>query len=229
MKRILIILGALVLCANSTLHADAAAEAKMREQLRAVMMQLRTAEAERANLQATQAEKDAKIKELTDQAAAMAKQMGEDKTVADKAIAELRTRLEQRDADIVGLKQNVEKLTGDLKKMTEIANTKEAQRTKLTNDVILLQRQVADQQLKNAEMYKLAVEILDPYEKFSLGEAIVAREPFTGITRVKLQTFFQDYGDKVTDAKIKPAPPADSDPGPKPKIKNAPKEKSSRE
>lgn len=219
MKHIFISLGALVLFANSTLHADAAAETKMREQLRNVMLQLRTAETERANLQAAQAEKDAKIAELTDQAATMAKRAGEDKVVADKAIADLRTRLEQRDADIVGLKQNGEKLAGDLKKVTEIANTKEAQRAKLANDVILLHRQVADQQLKNQQMYKLAAEILDRYEKFSLGEAIVAREPFTGITRVKLQTFFQDYGDKVTDAKIKPAAPADSNPGSKPKIK----------
>jgi len=69
----------------------------------------------------------------------------------------------------------------------------------------MLQRQVADQQLKNAEMYKVAMELLTRFESFSLGEAIRAREPFLGISKVKLQTLFQDTADRITDAKIRPA------------------------
>ena len=52
--------------------------------------------------------------------------------------------------------------------------------------------------------YKTGSEILSRYENFGLGEAIVAREPFVGITRVKLQNLIQEYGDKLADQKIKP-------------------------
>jgi len=37
-----------------------------------------------------------------------------------------------------------------------------------------------------------------------LGEAIGAKEPFVGTTRVKLETYVQDFQDKLTDQKIKP-------------------------
>ncbi len=47
-------------------------------------------------------------------------------------------------------------------------------------------------------------DILTRYEKFGLGDALTAREPFTGITRVKLQSLFEDYQDKLVDQRIKP-------------------------
>jgi hypothetical protein len=45
---------------------------------------------------------------------------------------------------------------------------------------------------------------LTRYEKFGLGQALSAREPFTGITRVKLESQVQDYEDKIADQKVKP-------------------------
>ena len=73
----------------------------------------------------------------------------------------------------------------------------------LAADAIVLTRTVADQKTKNAEMYKLGRDILLRYEKFGLGEALGAREPFVGTTRVKLESFVQDFQDKLTDQKIK--------------------------
>jgi hypothetical protein len=46
------------------------------------------------------------------------------------------------------------------------------------------------------------MEILDRYEKFGLGDAILAREPFTAAKRVKFQNLVQDLSDKLTDARI---------------------------
>jgi hypothetical protein len=53
-------------------------------------------------------------------------------------------------------------------------------------------------------MFKVGSEILTRFEKFGLGTAITAREPFIGLTRVKLQNLMQDYADKLADQKIKP-------------------------
>ena len=72
---------------------------------------------------------------------------------------------------------------------------------------MLLQRRIDDQQMKNAEMYKIAKEILSRYEKFGLGTALTAREPFVGTTKVKLQTLVQDFADKLADQRLKPQAP----------------------
>ena len=82
--------------------------------------------------------------------------------------------------------------------------TQLAERAKLAADVIVLNRTTADQKTKNAEMFKLGREILLRYEKFGLGDVIGAKEPFVGTARVKLETYVQDFQDKLTDQKIKP-------------------------
>jgi hypothetical protein len=181
-----------------------AAENKLRDSLRNTMLQLRASENDKAVLQAAQAESDEKNKALTAQVEALGKQLAADKDAADKSIAALQAKMEERDKLVDSIRNDLGKMTSDLKAMTVIANTKEGQRAKLEQDVILLNRRVADQQTKNAGMFKIANEILQRYERFGLGDALTAREPFTGITRVKLQSLFEDYQDKINDQKIKP-------------------------
>lgn len=182
------------------------AELKMRESLRNTMIQLRTAETERANLQAAQADLDQKNKTLAKQVEALTKQVNDDKAKTDKTTADLVDKVTQRDTEIVQYKGSIEKWKTEFGKLTEVARTKEAERARLEAKSIELDRRVADQQRKNETMYKLGTEILSRYEKFGLGDALTAREPFVGITRVKFQNLIQDYSDKIADQKIKPAP-----------------------
>lgn len=182
-----------------------AAENKLRESLRNTMLQLRNSENDKAVAQAAVAEAEDKNKALTEQVGKIMKQMAADKTAADKAVADLNAKIEQRDGQIAELREAWEKLKVEFKKMTVVAETKEAQRAKLEEQNILLNRRVADQQTKNAGMFRVANEILSRYEKFGLGDALTAREPFTGLTRVKLQSLFEEYRDQLTDQRIKPA------------------------
>jgi hypothetical protein len=181
-----------------------AAEAKLRESLRATMLQLRNAEAERATLQAAQAEMEAKSKMLAEQLETLTKQAAANQTEADRAINELKGKVDERDREIGTLRVSLDKWKGDHQKIAEFARAKEAQRAKLAEQVIGLNHQVADQQRRNLAMYKLGTEILTRYEKFGLGAALTAREPFIGLTRVKFENLIQDYGDKLTDERIKP-------------------------
>jgi hypothetical protein len=200
-------IGAVSLIAMPALQAaDQAggAEAKLRESLRATMLQLRNAETERANLQSAKTELEAKNKELTDQAAAMSKQAAANQAEADKTIADLKAKVDERDREIGGLRVDLEKSKSDHRAVSDLARKKEGQRAQLAEKVIVLERQVADQQQKNAAMHKLGIEILDRYEKFGLGTALTAREPFVGLTRVKFENLIQDYGDKLADERIKP-------------------------
>lgn len=180
------------------------AELKMREALRNTMLQLRTVETEKANLQAANTELTEKNKVSEEKVTALSKQLADDKAAADKAAAELVDKVAQRDTDIVQLKETLEKWKTSHGQILAIAKTKESERAKFESKSIALDRVVADQQRKNETMYKLGTEVLSRYEKFGLGDALLSREQFIGITRVKFENLMQDYADKLTDAKIKP-------------------------
>ncbi|MEI8341117.1 MAG: phage major capsid protein [Verrucomicrobiota bacterium] len=181
----------------SVLHAADAptAETKLREALRNTMLQLRTVETERANLQTTQAEADQKNKDLTARVDALVKQAGEDK----KSLDELNAKISDQDSALARLKADFGKSQDSLKKAADMARTKEAERAKLAGDIILLQRHVADLETRNMALFKLGNEILSRYESFGLGTALTAREPFTGLTRTKLENLVQTYQDKLSD------------------------------
>jgi hypothetical protein len=53
-------------------------------------------------------------------------------------------------------------------------------------------------------LFTVGEEILNRYSKFGFGEALAAREPFTGLTRTKLETLVQGYQDRLLDNVIKP-------------------------
>ena len=78
------------------------------------------------------------------------------------------------------------------------------ERARLASAIIILDRTIANQRSQNIELYKLGREILLRYENFGLGEVIGGKEPFVGTMRVKMETYVQDFQDKLTDQKIKP-------------------------
>src|SRR5207244_3713477 len=77
MNRIVLLFLALAVSLRAADQASPG-ELKMREALRNTMLQLRTAETERANLQAAQAEMDQKNKTLASQVEALTKQIADD-------------------------------------------------------------------------------------------------------------------------------------------------------
>jgi len=170
-------------------------EAKLRETLRNTMLQLRTSQTDLANLQAVQAESDQKIKQLTAKLDSLIRQGAEDK----KNLDELNDKYAGSTAENAKLKATLEQNRESLKQTADLAKAKEEQRTKLADDSILLQRHIAELQHKNRELFKLGNEILSRYEKFGLGTGLTAREPFTGLTRTKLENLVQDYQDKLSD------------------------------
>jgi chromosome segregation ATPase len=167
-------------------------ETKLREALRNTMLQLRSAQNERATLQAAQAESEQKVKTLTAQVDSLTKRA----TAAEKTSADQQAQLSK-------FKEAIQNWETAYKQAIEVGNRKEEARAKLAREAISLQRQVVDQQSRNAAMFRTANEILTRYERFGLGEALAAKEPFVGITRVKLENLVQDYQDKLLDARIK--------------------------
>jgi hypothetical protein len=205
----------LALLAPITVRADDAAQAttesRLRDALRTAMQQLQDAQGQVATLQATQAQSDkdnadlkAKLEALTAQISSLNKQSADDKTAADKVAADLKSQNSDLSAQIAKLNQALAEWEKDDKQYVQLAKDKEAARSQLAVQVIMLQRVIDDRETKNLALYSLGNEILTRYENFGLGDALGAKEPFTGISRVKLQELVQDYKDKISDQRITP-------------------------
>jgi chromosome segregation ATPase len=186
-------------------------EAKLRDNLRNTMLQLRTAQTETANLQAAQAELE---KEKTDLKAQLAELNGKfdgfrkeklvEKEGADKALTEAKAKIGGQETELARLNEAIEKWKKGYAEVLAVAKAKEAERAKLAGELILLQRKVDDREVKNIALFKVGNEILNRYENFGLGDALAAKEPFIGSTRVRMEKLVQDYKDKLLDQKIKP-------------------------
>lgn len=177
---------------------------KLRENLRNTMLQLRELQGQVATAQAVKLQDDAKIKDLGTKLERVTKQSADDKTIADKTIADLRAQVAEQDTRNARQIEALGKWKKSFNELLAKAKEIEAKRAELAQQKILLDRKVADQQRKNWAMYELGKEILHRYEHYGLGDAITAREPFVGLSKVKFETYIQDNGDKLADQKIKP-------------------------
>ena len=207
-----------LLILSASLSAQAAPEVdpsqKLREQLKATILQLRTAQTQAANLQASQAAAEAKSKELeaqiaklTKQNEAVIKEANKDKASAEESIATLNDKLADRDKRIVQFTEALEKWKSGYQKAAEVARTKEDERAKLASEAIVLKRSIADRESKNIALFNTSNEILDRFENYALGKALAAREPFINSTRVKVENLVQGYKDKIVENRISAATP----------------------
>jgi hypothetical protein len=180
------------------------AEARLRDTLRSTVLQLRDAQNQIANLQGTQADSDAKNKALADQLALLKKNSADDKAVSDNAIAGLTAKAADQAAEIEKLRKSLGNWKVACVQTATAASTLRAQGDKLSDEAIVLQRRVDYLEARNMELFKLGNEILGRYADFSLGNALSEKEPFVGVTRVKLENLVQDYQDKLLDQKATP-------------------------
>jgi len=174
-------------------------ETRLRDALRNTMLQLRAVTSDRDNLQAQVTDLQAQNSTLTQQVADLTKKAAAAQDADNKAIAVLKSQVSDQEDSIAGLQHSLDQWKDSQRQAVAIANDTESKRARLAELSIHLQRRVDDQKRKNDEMYKLGMEILDRYEKFGLGEALTAKEPFVGITRTRFETLVQDYEDKLTD------------------------------
>lgn len=208
---------------RSVSSADEATDAelrKLRESLRTLTTQVRSAETERDASKAAQTGLERKNKELTDKLASATKQASSDQAAAEKKISVLTEKTALQEKETAVLLANLEKWTAAFQQVTEFARAKESERASLARRNVEADRLISAQQRKNVALLAIASDILKEYEGFSLGKAIANREPFVRTTRVKMQNLVQDYTDKLYAQRIKPGqtvPPAPpSTPPPKP-------------
>ena len=199
---------------------QSAIEAKLRESLRGAMLQLRNVEAERARLEAElgvlETQSESQIKGLNAKLEESLKAAAEEKTLADKQIAGQEKKLEAEQARTAAFAVALDKWKASYYQITEIARTKEAERARLLDKTMHLEHTVADRERRNLTLYEVGKEILERYENFAFGKALLAREPFTGLAKVRLEEQVQGYKDKLTDGMVREGDPVTSAASPSP-------------
>ena len=201
-KTYALLAAAAVLLVPALRDADEDPTAKFREALKDTMLKLRAAQTDLANAQAAQYAAEAKASELTAKTESLTKELANERNTSTNMIADLNKKIADRDGSIVELNAALAKWKKSYGEVAKLASKREGQRAQLDANRIELERKVQEEQAKNIEMYQAGMEILDRYEKFGLGDAILAREPFTAAQRVKFQNLVQDLSDKLTDARI---------------------------
>jgi len=205
-----VLLSLILLSAPSVLRAAGSEEdpvlAKMRDTLRATMTQLRDAQAQIANLQAA----DIAAKQTIDKQTAEIKQLKAEavaeRNASANALSEANTKIAEREAAIAGHLAALEKWRKDYTDAIARARKGESERDKHAATILELQRLTEAQRIQNVQIYTVGMEILRRYDNFWFGDALLAREPFVGNTKVKLQGLAQDGHDKLLAARIQDVP-----------------------
>ncbi|MES2706614.1 MAG: phage major capsid protein [Verrucomicrobiota bacterium] len=190
----------------SSAQAPSPAEDKLRDALKGVTIQLRAAESEKAVALAEKAAAGQKNTELTAQVEKLSKQLvilnrdqAEAQERAMTAQATLEAALAKKQEELTAYQKSLDKWKAAHSEISDIAKKKEAARADSETKNAALERRVADLRTRNLALFTTANEILDRYRKFGLGQAIAAREPFTGLTKVKLQNQVQEYSSALLD------------------------------
>ncbi|EIP99271.1 hypothetical protein OpiT1DRAFT_03784 [Opitutaceae bacterium TAV1] len=204
---VLVLLVLAPVCAFAQAQPDNTMELRLREALRNTTLQLRAAQSESAALQVTQAELEKERDALKKQVAALTRQGEKDRAAAEKEITGLKAIVVTQEEKAGQLSADLAKWKESSEKASLLARDKEQARAALEIRVAQLERTVADREARNVALVKVGNEILDRLEKFGLGDAIKAREPFIGAKRVEIQNLVQDYSDKVMDQKYQSAEP----------------------
>ena len=188
------------------------AMARMREGMKKLIQRISESDAARVTAEAAKAEADLKVADLEARLKAMEKRASDlaikstkDKAESDKTIAELNTKLTAKEKEFISVVNALSQWKEGFNKAKTVAEAKEAERAAAAGKADVLQRRVTAAETKNAEMLKLGQEILARYEKFGLGTALLAREPFVRNMKVKFENYVQDYGDKLDAQRIQPS------------------------
>lgn len=192
--------------------------ARLRDALKNVTLQLRTAQAETATAQAAAiaaGEKaktlEAKVAELEKRTAALTKEKNDKEVESEKSIASLGNRLAAREKRLVEYIAALDKWKAAFQSAAEAAKKSEAGHAQVKDEVVVLKRTIADRERKNIALFNTATEILDRYEGYALGKTLAAKEPFIGNARVKIENQVQGYHDRILDNRLNaPAKPSNT-------------------
>jgi chromosome segregation ATPase len=174
------------------------------------MQQYQQVAAEKTALQAQLAQMKKDLDTANAELAAVKKERDAAKAhagVSPVAIAQADSAREAAERNLEQSKQRMTELVGRFRETAANLKDAEADRGKLRKDLSERNSAFDACAVNNMQLYEVNREILDRYEHVGLFTKVSAEEPFTKITRVRIENLVDEYRERAQALRIKnPAP-----------------------
>jgi len=181
---------------STAAHADQESD-RLREALRSATAQARTAEDQRAAVQAKLTAAEQERDRLRKQNEAYRAQVKEAEQAYRQAVKDFNERIAERD-------DSLEKWKAAYGEAASVARTKDAERTKFEGEATTWKASAKACEAKNVRLVKIADDVVKQYERMDPLEKVLDHDPVFGLKRVEHQNAAQDFRDKIIEQKAKP-------------------------
>ena len=174
------------------------------------MQQYQQVSAEKTALQAQLAQMKKDLDAANAELAAVKKERDAAKAhvgVSPAAIAQANSAKEAAERNLELSKQRMTELVGRFRETATNLKDAEADRAKLRKDLAERNSAFDACAVKNMQLYELNRDILDRYEHVGLFTRVSASEPFTKITRTRLENLVDEYRQRAQELGVKKAAP----------------------
>jgi len=183
------------------------AEKEAKHEMRKIQAQLSEAQKEKAELAAKLEELKKQLGDVGAKSAALEKKTGGQK----KQFAELTEKFQESENNLQKMTLQYSDTNKSLqqvqKEKEQLQLDKDQQQKRLSGDIQVCEK-------KNADLYRISVELMEKYQSKGVFTALLQAEPFTQLESVKIQSLMQEYKDKTGADKIvskAPTTPAAND------------------
>jgi chaperonin cofactor prefoldin len=201
-------LAASIFCVHAPLYAQV--QRSGGGEVQKFMQQYQQVAAEKTTLQAQLAQMKKDLDAANAELAVVKKERDAAKShvgVSPAAITQATGAKEAAERNLEQSKQRMTELIGRFRETATNLKDVEADRTKLRKDLSernsALDTCIAD----NMQLYEITGEVLDRYQHVGLFTKVSAAEPFTQITRTRIDNLVEEYRERARELRVKKSAP----------------------
>ncbi|MDG9779815.1 DNA repair protein [Metapseudomonas otitidis] len=191
----------LALLASSGAHAEGMEE-RLRTQLRSTTQQLQALQSEQALAAAARSAAESQLSTAQAQIKRLEAELAKARQQNEQLAGQQAALHEAAQAQVAASNEQVGKFKQAYEELLTRARGVEAARVQLTSDLAARDEQLQQCTTRNHEMYQVAREVLDAYERIDVADVVKLRQPFASRARVKFEELAQSYGDRLYDTQF---------------------------
>lgn len=191
----------LALLASSGAHAEGMEE-RLRTQLRSTTQQLQALQSEQAQAAAARSAAESQLSTAQAQIKRLEAELAKARQQNEQLAGQQAALHEAAQAQVAASNEQVGKFKQAYEELLTRARGVEATRVQLTGDLAARDEQLQQCTTRNHEMYQVAREVLDAYERIDVADVVKLRQPFASRARVKFEELAQSYGDRLYDTQF---------------------------
>ncbi|WP_165668695.1 DNA repair protein [Metapseudomonas otitidis] len=191
----------LALLTSSGAYAEGMEE-RLRTQLRSTTQQLQALQSEQAQAAAARSAAENQLSTAQAQIKRLEAELAKARQQNEQLAGQQAALHEAAQAQVAASNEQVGKFKQAYEELLTRARGVEAARVQLTGDLAARDEQLQQCTTRNREMYQVAREVLDAYERIDVADVVKLRQPFASRARVKFEELAQSYGDRLYDTQF---------------------------